>query len=237
MESPDAIEVDAHRSQGKYASRGSISGQGSSTHDGGATLPSQSLMVMAMLAMHPRPQQVMRRFRDLLETWRNDPSEARLQERLLAPSGNIPSTIEQVINLLQPHGAEGDEFSTPLDTSTPDLGFAGDIDAHELMHDFFVLALLAAHPHPAVIRCQFRILFSGLAASHSRFAFGDDFVLTVRRSLLRFDHMLNLVLASGKGGNLAPESRAASAATQAPAAAGVPAGTDAPAGTENSVAT
>jgi len=49
--------------------------------------------------------------------------------------------------------------------------------------------------------------------------------------------MLNLVLAAGKGGNPAPESRAASAATQAPAAAGVAAGTDAPAGTANSVAT
>jgi hypothetical protein len=167
-------------------------------------------MVMAMLAMHPRPQQAMRRFRDLLETWRNDPSEARLQERLLAPSGNIPSTIEQVINLLRPHDTEGDEFSTPLDTSTPDLGFAGDIDAQQRMHDFLVLALLAAHPHPAVIRCQFRILCNGLAASHSSFAFGDDFVLTVRRSLLRFDHMLNLVLATRKGGN------PASAATQAP---------------------
>jgi len=188
-------------------------------------------MVMAMLAMHPRPQQVMRRFRDLLETWRNDPSESGLQERLLAPSGNIPSTIEQVINLLRSRDAEGDELATPLDRSTPALGFAGDIDAHERMHDFFVLALLAAHPHPAVIRCQFRILFSGLAASHSSFAFGDDFVLTVRRSLLRFDHMLDLVLAAGKGGNPAPESRVASAATRAPAA------TDVPAGTENSVAT
>ena len=209
----------------------STDGEGRSTRAGGAALPSQSLMVMAMLAMHPRPQQVMRRFRDLLETWRNDPSEGSLQERLLAPSGNIPSTIEQVINLLRPHDAEGDELSTPLDMSTPAIGFAGDVDAHERMHDFFVLALLAAHPHPAVIRCQFRIMFSDLAASHSRFAFGDDFVLTVRRSLLRFDHMLNLVLAARKGGNPAPESRAASATTQAPVT------TEAPADTEAQLAT
>ena len=214
----------------------STGGEGRSTRAGGAALPSQSLMVMAMLAMHPRPQQVMRRFRDLLETWRNDPSEAGLQERLLAPSGNIPSTIEQVINLLRPHDADADEFSTPLDMSTPDIGFAGDIDAHERMHDFFVLALLAAHPHPAVIRCQFQILFSGLAASHSSFAFGDDFVLTVRRSLLRFDHMLNLVLAARKGGN-PPDSRAASAAIQAPVTTEACADPGAPADTEAQPAT
>jgi len=84
------------------------------------------------------------------------------------------------------------------------------------MHDLFVLALLAAHPHPEVIRGQFRVLLSGLAASHSRFAFGDDFVLTVRRSLLRFDRMLNLVLAARNRGNPALESRAASAATGVP---------------------
>jgi len=103
METPDATEVDEHRSQGADVSE-----------DGGAALQSQSLMVMAMLAMHPRPQQVMRRFRDLLETWRSDPSEAALQERLLAPSGTIPSTVEQVIHLLQPQDAERDEVSTPL---------------------------------------------------------------------------------------------------------------------------
>jgi hypothetical protein len=227
----DATGIDEPRSvDTEQHADASTRSEGRSTCVGGA-LPSQSLIVMAMLAMHPRPQQVMRRFRDLLETWRNDPSEASLQERLLAPSGNIPSTIEQVINLLRPHDAEGDELSTPLDMSTPAIGFAGDVDAHERMHDFFVLALLAAHPHPAEIRCQFRIMFSDLAASHSRFAFGDDFVLTVRRSLLRFDHMLNLVLAARKGGNPAPESRAASATTQAPVT------TEAPADTEPQLAT
>ncbi len=67
-----------------------------------ACLQAESVMVMALLAMHPRPQQVMRRFRDLLDTWHNDPSEAALLERLKAPSGRIPSTVEQVIHLLQP---------------------------------------------------------------------------------------------------------------------------------------
>jgi hypothetical protein len=65
-------------------------------------LQAESVMVMALLAMHPRPHQVMRRFRDLLDTWQNDPSEAALLERLKAPSGRIPSTVEQVIHLLQP---------------------------------------------------------------------------------------------------------------------------------------
>jgi hypothetical protein len=65
-------------------------------------LQAESVMVMALLAMHPRPHEVMRRFRDLLDTWQNDPSEAALLERLKAPSGRIPSTVEQVIHLLQP---------------------------------------------------------------------------------------------------------------------------------------
>jgi len=47
-----------------------------------------------------------------------------------------------------------------------------------------------------VVRGPFRIRLGGLAASHSRYAFGDDFVITVRRSLLRFDRLLNLVLSA-----------------------------------------
>jgi hypothetical protein len=65
-------------------------------------LQAESVMVMTLLAMHPRPHLVMRRFRDLLDTWHNDPSEAALLERLKAPCGQIPSTVEQVIHLLQP---------------------------------------------------------------------------------------------------------------------------------------
>ncbi len=113
------------------------------------------------------------------------------------------------------------------DMSTTNGGFPGEIDAREQMHDLFVLALLAAHPQPEVVRGQFRILLSGLAASHSRYAFGDDFVITVRRSLLRFDQLLNLVLAAKKGGTRAVESRAASAATRAPVATEIPADTEA----------
>ena len=67
-----------------------------------ACVQAESMMVMALLAMHPRPHLVMRRFRDLVDTWHNDPSEAALVERLKAPSGRIPSTVEQVIHLLQP---------------------------------------------------------------------------------------------------------------------------------------
>ena len=67
------------------------------------------------------------------------------------------------------------------------------IDVHEEMHSLFVLALLSAHPDPETVRGQFKTLLNGLAASHSRYVFGDDFVVSVRRSILRFDRMLRLV--------------------------------------------
>jgi hypothetical protein len=68
------------------------------------------------------------------------------------------------------------------------------IDAHEEMHNLFVLALLSSHPDPETVRGQFRTLLNGLAATHSRYVFGDDFVVSVRRSILRFDRMLSMVL-------------------------------------------
>jgi hypothetical protein len=64
------------------------------------------------------------------------------------------------------------------------------------MHSLFVLALLSAHPDPETVRGQFRTLLNGLAAVHSRYVFGDDFVVSVRRSILRFDRMLHMVLAA-----------------------------------------
>jgi len=103
-------------------------------------------------------------------------------------------------------------------------GLPAEVDAREQMHDLFVLALLAAHPHPEVVRGQFRLLLSGLAASHSRYAFGDDFVITVRRSLLRFDRMLNLVLSAKDGRISVAAPRVAPAAIPAVADAEVPLG-------------
>jgi hypothetical protein len=70
-----------------------------------ACLQAESLMVMTMLAMHPRPHEVMRRFRDLLETSRHDPSDAAIIERLQARAGHVPSTLEQLLQALQPPGS------------------------------------------------------------------------------------------------------------------------------------
>ena len=75
-----------------------------------ACLQAESLMVMAMLAMHPRPHQVMRRFRDLLETCRNDPSDDAIIERLQLRTGQVPSTLEQLLHALQPPGAAGNSI-------------------------------------------------------------------------------------------------------------------------------
>ncbi len=72
--------------------------------------------------------------------------------------------------------------------------FSRSIDVHEEMHNLFVLALLASHPDPETVRGQFRTLLNGLAAAHSRYVFGDDFVVSIRRSILRFDRMLGMVL-------------------------------------------
>ena len=110
METRDAMETHADRSSIEHESGDETAAAGESA----AMLPSETLMVMAMLAMHPRPQQVLRRFRDLLETWRNDPTETALQERLLAPCGSIPSTVEQVIYLLQSQESGADGLTAPV---------------------------------------------------------------------------------------------------------------------------
>ena len=125
METLDAMEtldeIEEHRSAVEHESAVerepvdlAVDAGTGAAGEGAATLPSQSLMVMAMLAMHPRPQQVLRRFRDLLETWRNDPSETALQERLLTPCGGIPSTVEQVIYLLQSQESAADDLTAPV---------------------------------------------------------------------------------------------------------------------------
>ena len=74
--------------------------------------------------------------------------------------------------------------------------FSRSLDVHEQMHNLFVLALLSSHPDPESVRGQFRTLLNGLAAAHSRYVFGDDFVVSIRRSILRFDRMLRMVLAA-----------------------------------------
>jgi hypothetical protein len=158
--------------------------QDSKELEGEAYRQAESLVVMAMLAMHPRPHQVMRRFRDLLETRRYDPSDAGIIQRLQASAGHVPSTLEQLLYEL--HGAE----------RVPD----GDSEQRgydfQRMHDLFVAALLSAHPQPRLVRGLFRTLLASLTASHARYAFDESFLLTIRRSALRLDRMLELVISA-----------------------------------------
>jgi hypothetical protein len=72
--------------------------------DSETCLQAESLMVMAMLAIHPRPTQVMRRFRDLLETCGDDPSDEAIVRQLQLQAGRVPSTLEQLLHALQPPG-------------------------------------------------------------------------------------------------------------------------------------
>jgi hypothetical protein len=147
-------------------------------------LQAGSHMVMAMLAMHPRPHRVMRRFRDLLETCRTDPSDDGIIERLQTGIGQVPSTLEQLLHAL--HGAE---LMSDAD------GGQRCYDS-ERMHDLFLAALLSSHPQPHLIRGQFRTLLAGLTASHARYAFDESFLLSIRRSALRLDRMIELVISA-----------------------------------------
>jgi hypothetical protein len=101
--------------------------------------------------------------------------------------------------------------------------YSRSIDVHEEMHSLFVLALLSAHPDPETVRGQFRTLLNGLAAVHSRYVFGDDFVVSVRRSILRFDRMLHLVLAARSA-----DEPTATVASAVPAVAESPIAADSP---------
>jgi hypothetical protein len=81
-----------------------------------------------------------------------------------------------------------------------DKGGEQRVDDYLRMHDLFLIALLAEHPEPRQIRGQFRTLLAGLTASHARLAFDETFLMAIRRSALRLDGMLELVISSEVGG-------------------------------------
>jgi hypothetical protein len=85
-----------------------------------------------------------------------------------------------------------------------DAGSEQRVADYQRMHDLFLLALLSAHPEPRAMRGQFRTLLAGLTASHARYAFDESFLLAVRRSALRLDRMLELVITAQEAGGRPP---------------------------------
>ena len=65
-------------------------------------LQNQSLTLLALMAAHPLPHQALTRFRDLVDAWHQEPSEASLIRALQARAGRFAMNVDQVIQLLIP---------------------------------------------------------------------------------------------------------------------------------------
>jgi len=195
-------------------------------------LQNQSLTLLALMAAHPLPHQALARFRDLVDAWHQDPSEASLIRTLQARIGRFPMNVDQVVQLLIPPrpAADGnaqrsaqaltDERVAGRRRGTHLPGDAHDIwraaDSHQHMHDLFLMALLASHTDPRRVSGQFRSLLSRLARSTAESALDPTSLVAVRRSAMRFDRIIQIVLSSrdalppaddGAGSERRPSSR------------------------------
>jgi hypothetical protein len=194
------------------------------------SLQNHSLTLLALMAAHPMPHRALQRFRDLVEAWRSEPSEASLGRALQAPAGRFPMNIDQVVQLLIPPRSSIESRAADGVTATvarkverrsvPRLGQAPwpprehahhDVwraaDSHQQMHDLFLMALLSTHAEPRRISGQFRALLERLARSSSDSALDPMSLVAVRRSAMRFDRIIQVV---------------ASAADESPVSAAVP---------------
>ena len=176
-------------------------------------LQNQSLTLLALMAAHPLPHQALTRFRDLVDAWHQDPSEASLIRTLQTRIGRFPMNVDQVVQLLIPPrpAADGNaqrsaqalagERVAGRRRGTQHLpGGAQDIwraaDSHQHMHDLFLMALLASHTDPRRVSGQFRSLLSRLARSTAESALDPTSLVAVRRSAMRFDRIIQIVLSS-----------------------------------------
>ena len=175
-------------------------------------LQNQSLTLLALMATHPLPHQALTRFRDLVDAWHQDPSEASLIRTLQARIGRFPMNVDQVVQLLIPPGPAADgnaqgsaqalagervagrRRGTHLPEGTHDIWRAA--DSHQHMHDLFLMALLASHTDPRRVSGQFRSLLSRLARSTAESALDPTSLVAVRRSAMRFDRIIQIVLSS-----------------------------------------
>jgi hypothetical protein len=180
------------------------------------SLQNQSLTLLALMAAHPMPHRALQRFRDLVEAWRREPTEASLIRVLQAPAGRFAMNIDQVVQLLIPpkpatapvttHGSPGAAsrrierrcVPRPGQVAWPPVGEERhDVwraaDTHQQMHDLFMMALLSTHTEPRRISGQFRALLERLARSAGDSALDATSLVAVRRSAMRFDRILQLV--------------------------------------------
>ena len=175
-------------------------------------LQNQSLTLLALMAAHPLPHQALTRFRDLVDAWHQDPSEASLIRTLQARIGRFPMNVDQVVQLLIPprpaadgnaqrsaqtlagERVAGRRRGTHLPDGTHDIWRAA--DSHQHMHDLFLMALLASHTDPRRVSGQFRSLLPRLARSTAESALDPTSLVAVRRSAMRFDRIIQIVLSS-----------------------------------------
>ena len=175
-------------------------------------LQNQSLTLLALMATHPLPHQALTRFRDLVDAWHQDPSEASLIRTLQARIGRFPMNVDQVVQLLIPprpaadgnaqrsaqalagERVAGRRRGTHLPDGSHDIWRAA--DSHQHMHDLFLMALLASHTDPRRVSGQFRSLLSRLARSTAESALDPTSLVAVRRSAMRFDRIIQIVLAA-----------------------------------------
>ena len=176
-------------------------------------LQNQSLTLLALMAAHPLPHQALTRFRDLVDAWHQEPSEASLIRALQARAGRFAMNVDQVIQLLipprsaatgrprssAPASASARSTASRTGATRPAEG-AHDIwraaDSHQHMHDLFLMALLSTHTEPRRVSGQFRSLLSRLARSTAESALDPTSLVAVRRSAMRFDRIIQIVLAA-----------------------------------------
>jgi hypothetical protein len=176
-------------------------------------LQNQSLTLLALMAAHPLPHQALTRFRDLVDAWHQEPSEASLIRALQARAGRFAMNVDQVIQLLiPPRSAATGRLRSSAQASASARNVAGrttgatraegahDIwraaDSHQHMHDLFLMALLSTHTEPRRVSGQFRSLLSRLARSTAESALDPTSLVAVRRSAMRFDRIIQIVLAA-----------------------------------------
>jgi hypothetical protein len=67
-------------------------------------------------------------------------------------------------------------------------------DAHQQMHDLFLISLLATHPEPGKVLRLFRTLLDGLTASTPDALRQNTFLLAVKRSAIHFERMVDATM-------------------------------------------
>jgi hypothetical protein len=164
-------------------------------------LQNQSLTLISLLAMHPRPHLTLRRFRDLVDAWRQHPTEQSLVAALRAKPGRFAMNIDQVMQALIPANDAPTQSMRAQPRGTHDVWRAADSCQH--MHDLFVMSLLATHTTPDLVSGQFRTLLERLGKTPVSTTLDATALVAVRRSAMRFDRIVQLVT-SARDGDQAP---------------------------------